>query len=177
VPFEELARLSEGSKPSAAARTIAQVLHAAVRDLRDGSPLDVADLESWDPDAATEPVDPLGDLFAELNERFLPDAATEAASWYFSLGGEEGRWTVAVEPGTCTIKRGKPIGGAADCVVKTTADLWTRMVREAYVPEVSDFVTGVIKTSDLNKLQAFAQIFRLGPLTEGTDPKAAGASA
>ena len=177
VPFEELVRLSEGSKPSAAARTIAQVLHTAVRELRDGSALDLSTLESWDPDAAAEPVDPLADLFAELRERFLPDAATDAASWYFSLGGDAGRWTVTVEAGACTIARGKPVGGAADCVIKTSADLWTRMVREAYVPEVSEFVTGAIKTSDLNRLQAFAGVFRLGPLSSGGDPKAAGASA
>ncbi len=177
VPFEELVRLSEGSKPSAAARTIAQILHAAVRDLRDGSALDAAALESWDPDAAAGPVDPLADLFAELRERFQPEAATEAASWYFSLGGDAGRWTVTVEPGTCTITRSKPVGGAADCVIKTSADLWTRMVREAYVPEVSEFVTGAIKTSDLNKLQAFAGVFRLGPLSVDGDPKAAGATA
>jgi long-chain acyl-CoA synthetase len=177
VPFEELVRLSAGAKPSAAPRTIAQVLHAAVRELRDGSALDVTAIEAWDQHAAAEPVDPLADLFAELRERFLPDAVTEAASWYFSLGGEAGRWTVSVEPGACTIVRGKPQGGAADCVIKTSADLWTRMVRDGYVPEISEFVTGVIKTSDLNKLQAFAQCFRLGPLTAGDDPQTAGATA
>ena len=172
VPFDDLLRLTAGQKPAAASRSIAQILHAAVAALKDGSALHVPDLEEWDPDADREPVDPMEELFGELPARFLPDAATETASWYFSLGGEAGRWTVLVEPGRCEVRRGKPPGGVADCVIKTSPDLWGRMVREAHVPEVSDFVTGAIKTSDLDRLQAFAQLFRLGPLHSDGEPDA-----
>jgi len=170
IDFADLVRLTEGLKPAAASRVIAQLLHAAVAALKDGSALDVSELETWDPNAERAPVDPMEALFGELPTRFKPDAATEGASWYFSLGGEEGRWTVIVEPGTCEVRRGKPPGGVADCVIKTSPDLWTRMVREAYVPEVSEFVTGAIKTSDLDKLQVFAQLFKLGPLDVDGEP-------
>ncbi len=173
VAFDDLARLTEGQKTADASRTIASLLHAAVRGLRDGEPLDVGAVEEWDPDAAADTPDPLADLFFEIRERFQPEAATDRTSWYFSLGGDAGKWSVVVDEGVCTIQRGKPPGGVADCVVKTSPDLWTKMVREAYVPEVSDFVTGVIKTSDLDKLQAFAQVFRLGPLSVGGDPESA----
>ena len=61
-----------------------------------------------------------------------------------------------------TVRKGRP-EGPADCVVKTNPGLWTRMVREAYAPDPKEFVGGVIKTSDLTLLMAFAQGFRLGP--------------
>ena len=93
-------------------------------------------------------------------------------TWYFSLGGDRGRWTVRVAPAggdteaTCTVTEGRA-DGQADCVIKTAGGLWIRMVREAWVPDISDFMGGTIKTNDVELLMTFARCFRLGP--EGLD--------
>jgi len=166
IDFKELQRLTEGLKAGESSRSISQVLHQAVAALRDGGSLDVAALESLEPTDSKQPEDPMADLFAELSVRYRPEASDVSGSWYFSLGGDEGRWTVVVDDEGCHVNRGRPSGGAADCVIKTSPDLWARMVREAYIPEVAEFVAGAIKTSDLERLQTFAMAFHLGPLSE-----------
>jgi hypothetical protein len=48
--------------------------------------------------------------------------------------------------------------------VKTSPDMMLKIIEQAYTPEVNEFVTGVIKTSDLDLLVKFSQSFRLGPI-------------
>jgi len=153
------------------ARVVSSILHDAVEALGRGSVLDLDSVERWElPDDA--PVDPLPSLFAELAHRFLPDGVERPLTWYFSLGGDRGRWTVRVAPAggdteaTCTVTEGRA-DGQADCVIKTAGGLWIRMVREAWVPDISDFMGGTIKTNDVELLMTFARCFRLGP--EGLD--------
>ena len=142
-------------------RVVSSVLHAAVEALGRGEVLDLDRVSSWElPGEPTE--DPMVSLFGELPARFHADGVERPTCWYFSLGGEHGRWTVSVSPEQCTIREGRPEGDA-DCVVKTSPGIWTRMVREAWAPDVSDFVGGTIKTSDLDLLMSFARCFRLGP--------------
>jgi len=150
-----------------AARVVASLLHAAVEALGNGEFLDLDALERWDlPDEA--PVDPLQALFDELPHRFRADGVEQATTWYFSLGGDRGRWTVSVapaaagDPARCVVAEGRP-SSPADCVVKTAGGLWIRMVRDAWVPDPSDFIGGAIKTNDIPLLMSFAQCFRLGP--------------
>jgi len=164
---------AEGRTRGQEARVVSSILHSAVESLGSGGVLLLDDVESWElPGEVT--VDPLVSLFAELPGRYLTDGPERAITWYFSLGGDRGRWTVSVAPGQSSplVKEGRA-DGQADCVVKTSPGLWTRMVREAWAPDVSDFVGGNIKTSDLDLLLAFARCFRLGP--DGLiDPAAAG---
>lgn len=164
--LRDLAR-AEGRSRGQQARIVSSVLHAAVEALGNSDVLLLDEVNSWELPGAVA-VDPLVALFAELPDRYLSSGVEDAVTWYFSLGGDRGRWTVGVTPGaeTCTVREGRP-EGQADCVVKTTAGVWTRMVREAWAPDVSDFVGGVIKTSDLDLLMSFARCFRLGP--EGLD--------
>lgn len=160
--LRELAEASASTRGQES-RVVSALLHAAVEALGQGSTFDLGSITSWElPGETVE--DPLVSLFGELPDRYLPDGVERATTWYFSLGGDHGRWTVSVSPDsrTCTIKEGRP-DGDADCVVKTTAGIWTRMVREAWAPDVSDFVGGTIKTSDLDLLMSFARCFRLGP--------------
>ena len=162
--LRELALTPERTRGQAA-RVVADILHAAVESLGRSSVLDLDAADSWSlPDEA--PTDPLVGLFAELPHRFVPDGVERATTWYFSLGGDHGRWTVQVAPGddgaTCTVTEGRP-ADAADCVIKTGGGLWIRMVREAWVPDMADFMNGTIKTNDVQLLMSFAQCFRLGP--------------
>ena len=158
----ELREAAAAERPGRAARQVAKLLHRSVAALRDGVAFD---LQAGEPEAP--PVAPLVTLFAEIEGRFRPGGIDQGLCWYFSLAGGDGKWTVTADATSCQIAPGRP-AGAADCVIKTSPELWARMVREAYAPSVQEFVGGVIKTSDLDTMMLFAQAFRLGP-----DPPAA----
>lgn len=162
LEHDELLRLTAGDRPGKAARGVAQVLHRAVAALGEGSALMLSELQ---PAALAAPEVPPGDpleaLFGELSSRFVPGGLDQRLVWYFSLGGDS-RWTVVADADGVSVSRGRP-EGAADCVVKTNPGLWTKMVREAYAPDPSEFIGGTIKTNDIPLLLQFAQGFRLGP--------------
>ena len=56
---------------------------------------------------------------------------------------------------------GKPTHGRADCVVKTSPEMFRKMVNESYVPSMDEFMNGHIKTNDVGLLMAFQNIFAL----------------
>jgi hypothetical protein len=45
--------------------------------------------------------------------------------------------------------------------VKTSIDIFRRIVEEGYTPEPSEFMSGAIKTSDLALLLQFREVFKL----------------
>lgn len=156
----DLRRMTEGMKPAAAAREVARLARQAVVTLRDGGVLDISSTASAE---AAAPEHPLVSVFAELEEKFKPEAVQKPVSYYFTLGSEaQAKWTVCVSSGRCDIKVGKPEGFSADCVLKTSADIFTKIVREAYMPGPADFMSGAIKSSDVALLQTFQEIFQLG---------------
>ncbi|MEC8424492.1 MAG: hypothetical protein VX000_11995, partial [Myxococcota bacterium] len=85
--------------------------------------------------------------------------------WYFSLGAKDGpRWTVSVDEAAVQVKPGRP-DGAADCVVKTSEDIFSRLVQDAYVPEPAEFISGTIKTNDIPLLIEFSRVFGLSEVS------------
>ncbi len=105
----------------------------------------------------------LSDLFNDLQHRFSVDAIDTPLCFYFSLGKlDESKWTVMVDSKSCSVHMGKPPAGKADCVVKTTPDIFRKIVEEAYAPSVEEFMTGAIKTNALELLQQFPSAFQLG---------------
>jgi len=60
------------------------------------------------------------------------------------------------------VVNGKPDNSTADCVLKTSPEIFTRIVREGYQPGVSEFMSGAIKSNDVGLLQTFTQAFQLG---------------
>ncbi len=102
----------------------------------------------------------LRDLFTYLQSRFVERQVDSPVAFYFSLG-EEGyhKWTVQAEPTRCTFLQGKPPGGKADCVVKTDAAMFRKMVTQGYVPSIDEFVSGQVKTSDPALLMTFQTLF------------------
>ena len=56
---------------------------------------------------------------------------------------------------------GKPTEGNADCVIKTNQELLRKMILESYVPQMSEFLSGRIKTSSPALLMEFQKIFKL----------------
>ena len=162
VTVADLLRLTSGLRGTEPARRASQIIREAVVALRDGGALDVSRL-SADAELAPEQPEPMSTVFAELAGRFLPDAAEAPITWYFTLGEE--KWTVSADKAHSEVRAGRP-SGSADCVVKTSADMMRRIIRDGYTPEVSEFVSGVIKTNDIPGLLSFSQIFRLGPQGE-----------
>ena len=160
---EDLRRLTGNMRAADAAREASRILRQGVSALRDGSVLDASTLE---PEMAPLEEQPAGlqAIFAELEERFQPSAVEKSVSWYFSLeGAESERWTVYVEKEGVAVTRGRPKGGKADCVVKTSPEMLKRIVRDAYVPSVPEFVSGKIKTNEIPLLMEFSRVFHFGP--------------
>ena len=93
-----------------------------------------------------------------MKSRFRPGAVTKKTTYYLSLGDGEGeKWTVTLTPTACDIVAGKIEN--ADCVLKTSADLFMKMISGAHKPGPMDFMTGKIKTNDLDLLTKLQKAF------------------
>lgn len=161
LDFEQLRRLTKGMKPVESARTVARLAQRAVEALRDGAVLDLSTLADAKEEAPRK--HPLVALFDELPRRFLPGRVENPVSFYFTLGAEpEAKWTVQVDATECRVVMGKSEGGTADCVLKTSPELFTRIVREGYEPGVAEFMSGQVKSNDVSLLQTFTRAFQLG---------------
>jgi len=105
---------------------------------------------------------PLVTLFAELEGKFQKDAVDKPVSFYFTLGSDDkAKWTVKVSKEGCEVKLGKPAGGSADCVLKTSAEIFTKIVRDAYTPSPTEFMSGAVKSNDIGLLMTFQKVFAL----------------
>lgn len=157
----ELRRLTAGMKPAQASRKIAELAQLAVTTLRDGGALDLRQMKSLD---APTPVKehPLVVLFRELEQRFVAGSAPKPLTYYFTLGAEnEAKWTLSIGPDGCATHLGKPAGSQADCVLKTSPEIFIKIVREGYTPSPMEFMTGAVKSNDISLLQTFQKAFDL----------------
>lgn len=165
LEIRELRRLTAGMKGGKAARHAANLARLAVERLGKREVLDLRELEA---DAAqametkvVTPAERVEVAARSLNQRFDPTRVEKPITWYFSLGAKDGpRWTVSVDESAVKVKPGRP-DGAADCVVKTSEDIFSRLVQDAYVPEPAEFISGTIKTNDIPLLIEFSRVFAL----------------
>jgi long-chain acyl-CoA synthetase len=139
--------------------------------LKDGRLFDISTLEatadgeapvSKNGSAMRDVEHPLATLFRELEGRYKAGRVEKPITYYFTLGAEVNeKWTLRIEPDKCKAERGKPEGSQADCVLKTTPEIFTRIVREAYTPSPMEFLSGAIKSNDVSLLQTFQKVFDL----------------
>jgi long-chain acyl-CoA synthetase len=156
----DLRRLTHALSPADAAREVARIAQAAVLALRDGHVLDVTGAKKKD-DLVPQREHPLVALFAELEGKFRAGEVERSVSYYVSLGNDElAKWTVRVDAQACDVRPGKP-DGQADCVLKTSPEIFAKIVRESYVPSPADFMAGVIKSNDVGLLMTFQKVFQL----------------
>lgn len=161
ITVKDMRRLTAGLSPADAAREVAKLAHRAVAALKEGDIVDVSRLESLVEKEAPKQ-HPLVTLFAELETKFDSAAVEKPVSFYFTLGDDaNAKWTVVVTKDKCEVRPGKPAGGTADCVLKTSADIFTKIVREAYTPGPAEFISGAIKSNDVSLLMTFQKVFRL----------------
>jgi long-chain acyl-CoA synthetase len=157
----DLLRLTEGMAPADAAREVARIAREAVVALSEGQVLDVSKAARG-AELAPEREHPLVKLFGELESRFRAGELEKQVSYYVSLGNDElAKWTVRVDGTGCEVRPGKPEGGQADCVLKTSPEIFAKIVRESYVPSPADFMSGAIKSNDVGLLMTFQKVFQL----------------
>ncbi len=161
ITVTDMRRLTKGLSAGDASREVAKLAHRAVMALRERTILDVSRLKSLEENGGPKE-HPLVTLFAELEGKFQKDAVDKPVSFYFTLGNDaQAKWTVVVSKETCEVKPGKPAGGTADCVLKTSAEIFTKIVRDAYTPGPSEFLSGAIKSNDVALLMTFQKVFAL----------------
>jgi long-chain acyl-CoA synthetase len=100
----------------------------------------------------------LQSLFERLRGRFVPGSTDGPLSYYFSLGQE--KWTLKASSNACEVERGKAVENA-DCVLKTTPELFQRIVDEAYTPSAAEFMSGAVKSNNIQLLFTFQRMFKL----------------
>jgi long-chain acyl-CoA synthetase len=128
--------------------------------LRDGTVLDLSKLGHAE--AAVVKEHPMVTLFRELETKFVKGSVAKPVTYYFTLGTEnEAKWTLRIAPDGCQATIGKPAGASADCVLKTTPEIFMKIVREAYTPSPMEFMTGLVKSNDIALLQTFQKAFHL----------------
>jgi long-chain acyl-CoA synthetase len=157
----DLRRITRGKSAAEAAREVARLAQAAVVALRDGGVLDLAGVVDGN-GLELEQRPPLVKLFAELEAKFKVGEVERPVSYYVTLGSDESsKWTVRVDARGCHVRPGKPDGGQADCVLKTSPEIFAKIVRESYVPSPADFLSGAFKSNDVTLLMTFQRVFRL----------------
>ncbi len=157
----DLRRLTRGLGAGEAAREVARISREAVVALSDGTVIDLARAGRREELVPTAP-HPLVKLFGELESKFCAGEVEKPVSYYVSLGNDElAKWTVRVDAKECAVRPGKPEGGQADCVLKTSPEIFMKIVRESYVPSPADFLSGAIKSNDVALLMTFQKVFRL----------------
>lgn len=163
LPAVELRRLTAGLKASDAARKATELLRMAVEKLGRGELLDISTLKPEDINVAVKlsPEAQVERIFTGLPPRFTAEHFSEDRVWYFTLGGSDGpRATLRVTAAGATWHKGKPEGGA-DCVVKTSVEMFRKICEEGYAPDPSEFISGAIKVSEIPLLIEFSQLFNL----------------
>ena len=159
----EIRRLTRGMSASEASRAVAELVRRAVVALSRGDVLDIRRLDSLEMAPGSEADTSLAPVFEDLAERFVPGAVSEPVSFYFSLGESE-RWSLRIEPSRCEVTPGKT-RESADCVLKTSPSMFRRIVQEAYTPSPGEFISGVVKSNNIELLLVFQRAFGLGEPT------------
>jgi len=95
-------------------------------------------------------------IFEHMPQRFRQGSAPAPRSYYFSIG--EHKYTVKVGPDGCTVEDGKTVD-AADVVLKTTPELFEKMVLRGKLPGPIDIARGKVKTNDPMGLQKLREMF------------------
>jgi long-chain acyl-CoA synthetase len=84
-------------------------------------------------------------IFEQMPSRYIKGKATKKTVYYFSIGDH--RWTVTIEPSGVTVEPDKKVDNA-DVVLKTTPEIFEKMVLKGKLPGPIDIARGKVKTND-----------------------------
>ena len=161
LQFKRLQERVDGMKRTDAYRTIAKLTQQAVEVLRDGDLLDLEAPEPTFPSTANGK-STLAVLMDDLQGQYVTGVVDKPVSFYFSISdAKDSKWNLVMETQSCTLGPGRPEGGKADCVLKTSEEIFTKIVKESYTPSVAEFMSGKVKSNDIALLQLFQKAFAL----------------
>lgn len=95
-------------------------------------------------------------IFDNMPGRYKAGSAKAPRTFYFSIG--EHKYTVFVDPESCRVEQGKAVDDA-NVILKTTPELFERMVIKGKLPGALDIARGKVKTNDPGGLQALREMF------------------
>jgi putative sterol carrier protein len=96
-------------------------------------------------------------IFKGLPKRYEGANIKKPTTFYFSLDDDE-KWTVALEPGKCTVTPEKTEN--ADCFFKASKQMFLDVWAGKHTPTVMDFMTGKIKSNNPTMLKDFVAAFQ-----------------
>ncbi|MFT4625448.1 MAG: hypothetical protein ACI8PZ_004116 [Myxococcota bacterium] len=97
-------------------------------------------------------------IFDRMPNHYRTGVLAAPRSYYFSVG--EHKYTVKLTPDSCAVEPGKTLD-RADVVLKTTPDLFAKMVLHGKMPGAFDIARGKIKTNDPAALAQLRDLFTL----------------
>ena len=97
-------------------------------------------------------------IFDRMSDHYQTGVLSAPRSYYFSVGDH--KYTVKLTPSACTVEPGKTLD-RADVVLKTTPDLFAKMVLKGKMPGALDIARGRIKTNDPAALKQLRDLFAL----------------
>jgi len=98
----------------------------------------------------------LEDIFKTLQEKYQKGVFNVPTTFYFSI--DDIRKTLTLDAESCVIEDGKTVE-EADCVCKTSAEMFNRIWNEGYRPGIMDFMGGAIKSNAPQLLQQLLTAF------------------
>lgn len=96
------------------------------------------------------------DIFTTLQASYQKGVFTVPTTFYFSI--DDIKKTVTLDGDGCTIEDGKTVEDA-DCVCKTSAEMFNRIWNDGYRPGIMDFMGGAIKSNAPQLLQQLLVAF------------------
>ena len=96
------------------------------------------------------------EIFKAMQEQYQKGVFTLPSTFYFSL--DDIKKTVTLDAERCTVEDGKTVD-EADCVCKTSGEMFSRIWNDGYRPGVMDFMGGAIKSNAPQLLQQLLAAF------------------
>jgi len=95
-------------------------------------------------------------IFAEMASEYKSGVFESQQTYYFSLA--ETKKTVVCTSSDCQVSSGRTVQ-SADCVCKTSPEVFIKIWNDGYRPGMKDFLSGAIKSNNPGALQLFLQGF------------------
>ena len=96
------------------------------------------------------------DIFSTLPSSYQKGFFSIPTVFYFSV--DDIKKTLTLDSNGCTVQDGKRVENA-DCICKTSTEMFNKIWNEGYRPGIMDFIGGIIKSNAPQLLKQFLQAF------------------
>ena len=98
----------------------------------------------------------LEDIFSSMRGQYQKGVFTTPTKFYFSI--DDIKRTVTLDAECCSVVNGKSVE-EADCVCKTSREMFSKIWNDGYRPGIMDFMGGAIKSNAPQLLQQLLTAF------------------